>query len=133
TDEGLQSEGLSTRVVGNAFHDGDNDYRRRRAQPRRMAPAAASCAVVGRIPLLQHRRVLERSEVHDREQYAASRSRSLASMSFLSRLTHPARRESPELQNAEQIDAFIDSRALEYPTKIEDEFAKQALELGVDG
>ena len=52
---------------------------------------------------------------------------------FLSRLTHPSRLESPELETAEQIDAFIDSRALEYATKIEDEFVKRALGLGVDG
>src|SRR6516225_1939747 len=52
---------------------------------------------------------------------------------FLSRLTHPSRVESAELETAEQIDAFIDSRALEYATKIEDEFVKRALGLGVDG
>jgi len=52
-------------------------------------------------------------------------------MSFLSRLTHPTRLESPELETPEQIDAFIDSRALEYPTKIEDEFVQHALGLGV--
>src|SRR5437762_2224718 len=54
-------------------------------------------------------------------------------MSFLSRFTHPARQESPELETAEEIDAFIDSRALEYPTQIEDDFVKRALGLGVDG
>src|SRR6266571_1031613 len=54
-------------------------------------------------------------------------------MSFLSRFTHPARMESPELETPEQIDAFIDSRALEYPTKLEDEFVQRALRLGVDG
>ena len=54
-------------------------------------------------------------------------------MSFLSRLTHPARIESPELETPEQIDAFIDSRSLEYPTKLEDDFVKRALGLGVDG
>ena len=54
-------------------------------------------------------------------------------MSLLSRLTHPARIESPELETTEQIDAFIDSRALEFPTKIEDEFVQRALGLGVDG
>jgi ubiquinone/menaquinone biosynthesis C-methylase UbiE len=53
-------------------------------------------------------------------------------MSILSRLTHTARVESPELQTPEQIDAFIDSRALEYPTKIEDDFVQRALGLGVD-
>src|ERR1041385_2447222 len=54
-------------------------------------------------------------------------------MSFFSRFTHSSRRESPELQTAEEIDAFIDSRALEYPTQIEDDFVKHALGLGVDG
>ena len=54
-------------------------------------------------------------------------------MGFLSRLTHSARIESAELETAEQIDAFIDSRALEFPTKIEDEFVQRALGLGVEG
>jgi ubiquinone/menaquinone biosynthesis C-methylase UbiE len=54
-------------------------------------------------------------------------------MSFLSRLTYPARIESPELETPEQIDAFINSRALEFPTKIEDEFVQRALGLGVEG
>src|SRR3974390_3030724 len=54
-------------------------------------------------------------------------------MSLLSRLTHPPRVGSPELQTDEEIDAFIDSRALEYPTKIEDDFVQRALGLGVDG
>jgi ubiquinone/menaquinone biosynthesis C-methylase UbiE len=54
-------------------------------------------------------------------------------MSFFSRLTHASRIESPELETSEQIDAFIDSRALEYPTKIEDEFVRRAVGLGVDG
>src|SRR5262249_61479812 len=54
-------------------------------------------------------------------------------MSLLSRFTHPARTESPELETPEQIDAFIDSRALEYPTKIEEAFVERALGLGVDG
>src|ERR1051326_6074987 len=51
---------------------------------------------------------------------------------LFSRLTHPARIESPELETPEQIDAFIDSRALEYPTKIEEDFVQRALALGVD-
>ncbi|HYR45289.1 MAG TPA: class I SAM-dependent methyltransferase [Terriglobia bacterium] len=54
-------------------------------------------------------------------------------MSFLSRLTHPPRLESSELETPEEIDAFIDSRALEYPTKIEDDFVQRALALGVEG
>jgi ubiquinone/menaquinone biosynthesis C-methylase UbiE len=54
-------------------------------------------------------------------------------MSFLSRLTHPPRVEAPELETPEQIDAFIDSRALAYASKIEDDFVERALKLGVDG
>ena len=54
-------------------------------------------------------------------------------MSFLSRFTHAARTESSELETPEQIDAFIDSRALEYPAKLEDDFVRRALGLGVDG
>src|SRR5207244_1713062 len=53
-------------------------------------------------------------------------------MSFLSRLTHGPRIESSELETAAEIDAFIDSRALEYPTKIEEEFVQRALGLGVE-
>jgi ubiquinone/menaquinone biosynthesis C-methylase UbiE len=54
-------------------------------------------------------------------------------MNFLSRLTHPRRIECAELATPEQVDAFIDSRALEYSTQLEDAFVKRALELGVDG
>lgn len=54
-------------------------------------------------------------------------------MSLLSRITHPGRIESAELETPEEVDAFIDSRALEYPTKLEDEFVKRALGLGVGG
>src|SRR5256886_17213704 len=54
-------------------------------------------------------------------------------MSVLSRLTHPTRVESPELEKPDEIDTFIDSRALEYATKIEDDFVRRALALGVEG
>lgn len=54
-------------------------------------------------------------------------------MSLFSRLTHTARQESPELQTEEAIDAFIDSRELEYAAKIEEDFVQRALGLGVDG
>jgi ubiquinone/menaquinone biosynthesis C-methylase UbiE len=54
-------------------------------------------------------------------------------MSYFSRLMYPSRKESPELETPEQIDAFIDSRSLEYPAKIEDDFVQRALGLGVDG
>ena len=53
-------------------------------------------------------------------------------MSFFSRLTHPARVESSELATPEQIDAFINSRDLEYPTKLEDDFVQRAIGLGID-
>ncbi|HLH32732.1 MAG TPA: class I SAM-dependent methyltransferase [Terriglobia bacterium] len=52
---------------------------------------------------------------------------------FLSRLMHPPRLESPELETPDDVDAFIDSRALEYPAKIEEDFVQRALGLGVDG
>src|SRR5437764_4513294 len=54
-------------------------------------------------------------------------------MSLFSRLLHSPRIESPELQTDEEIDAFIDSRALEYPTRLEDDFVQRAIGLGVDG
>jgi ubiquinone/menaquinone biosynthesis C-methylase UbiE len=53
-------------------------------------------------------------------------------MSFLARLTHSPRIESPELSSEEEIDAFIDSRALEYPARVEEEFVQRASALGVD-
>src|SRR5436309_11995786 len=54
-------------------------------------------------------------------------------MRLLSRLIHPARVESPELDRPDEIDAFIDSRSLEHPAKIEDDFVRRALALGVEG
>jgi ubiquinone/menaquinone biosynthesis C-methylase UbiE len=54
-------------------------------------------------------------------------------MSIFSRLTHPPRAESSELETPEQVDAFIDSRALEYSTRLEDDFVQRAMGLGVDG
>ena len=54
-------------------------------------------------------------------------------MRLLSRLTHSARVESAELDRPDEIDAFIDSRSLEHPTKIEDDFVRRALALGVEG
>jgi SAM-dependent methyltransferase len=53
-------------------------------------------------------------------------------MSLLSRLTHAPRIQSPELETAEQIDAFIESRSLEYPTRLEEDFVQRALALGLD-
>src|SRR5437867_2647008 len=52
-------------------------------------------------------------------------------MNIFSRLTHPPRIVSPALETAEQVDAFIDSRALEYSTRLEDQFVERALGLGV--
>src|SRR5213080_2878862 len=54
-------------------------------------------------------------------------------MRLLSRLTHSARVESAELDRPDEIDAFIDSRSLEHPAKVEDDFVRRALALGVDG
>ncbi|OLC34034.1 MAG: hypothetical protein AUG08_12780 [Acidobacteria bacterium 13_1_20CM_2_55_15] len=54
-------------------------------------------------------------------------------MRLLSRLIHPARVESPELDRPDEIDAFIDSRSLEHPAKVEDDFVRRALALGVEG
>ena len=54
-------------------------------------------------------------------------------MTILSRLTHPRRIECAELETPEEVDAFIDSRTLEYSTRLEEDFVKRALELGVDG
>src|SRR5881397_2712875 len=54
-------------------------------------------------------------------------------MRILSRLTHPARIVAPELETIEQVDAFIDSRALEYAGRLEDAFVERALALGVGG
>jgi len=54
-------------------------------------------------------------------------------MSILTLLPHPRRVQSPERTPPAEIDAFIDSRALEYFTKLEDEFVLRALGLGVGG
>src|SRR5262245_15620612 len=54
-------------------------------------------------------------------------------MKIFSRIMYPVRVVSPELETAEQVDAFIDSRALEYPTRLEDQFVQHALALGVGG
>ena len=54
-------------------------------------------------------------------------------MRLLSRLIHPARVEASELDRPDEIDAFIDSRSLEHPAKIEDDFVRRALALGVEG
>src|SRR5262249_48073797 len=117
-------------------HDGDNDYRRRRSHTRVMDTTIATWRISSCIAVLQRCRFLERSQVHDREQSANGRSGSAApvnGMSLLSRFIHPPGLDSPELQTSEEIDAFIDSRALEYPTRLEDDFVQRSLGLGVDG
>jgi ubiquinone/menaquinone biosynthesis C-methylase UbiE len=49
-----------------------------------------------------------------------------------SRLTRPARQLHPPISTGQDIDAFIDSRTLEYPSKLEDAFVSRALKLGVE-
>jgi len=51
---------------------------------------------------------------------------------FLSRIVHPTRVISTESQTGEELDAFIDSRTLEFSTKLEDAFVDRALGLGVE-
>lgn len=52
---------------------------------------------------------------------------------LISRLTHFPRISFPPAETAEDIEAFIDSRELEYPARLEDEFVQRALNLGVEG
>jgi ubiquinone/menaquinone biosynthesis C-methylase UbiE len=54
-------------------------------------------------------------------------------MSLFSRLIHPRRVESSEFSSADLVDAFIDSRTLEYAARLEDAFVQRALNLGVEG
>jgi ubiquinone/menaquinone biosynthesis C-methylase UbiE len=51
---------------------------------------------------------------------------------FFARLTHPARQLPTRPDTAEDLAAFIDSRALEYATKLEDDFAERVRRLGVE-
>jgi ubiquinone/menaquinone biosynthesis C-methylase UbiE len=53
-------------------------------------------------------------------------------MISLSRLWRPSRVAYPEVDTPEEVTAFIESRALEFPAKLEDEFASHALKLGVE-
>jgi len=48
-------------------------------------------------------------------------------------LLYPSRLPAPSIIPPEDVQAFIESRALEYPTKLEDEFAARALTLGIEG
>lgn len=52
--------------------------------------------------------------------------------SLLTRLTHQRRAAYPAPETADGLDAFIDSRALEYPGKLDDEFVQRAVSLGVE-
>jgi ubiquinone/menaquinone biosynthesis C-methylase UbiE len=51
---------------------------------------------------------------------------------LVSHLTHPRRAGFQVSETAADIDAFIDSRTLEYPSRLEDEFVNHALNLGVE-
>lgn len=51
---------------------------------------------------------------------------------MISGLLYPKRLASVEQDTPGGVDAFIDSRALAYPTQLEDEFIKRALNLGVE-
>src|SRR5262245_14341054 len=50
----------------------------------------------------------------------------------VSRLWHPPRIAIPDDWNDSDIQAFIESRALEHSSKLEDEFVQRALGLGVE-
>jgi SAM-dependent methyltransferase len=47
-------------------------------------------------------------------------------------IVYPSRLPIPSPISPEDIQAFIESRALEYPSKLEDEFAARALTLGIE-
>jgi ubiquinone/menaquinone biosynthesis C-methylase UbiE len=51
---------------------------------------------------------------------------------MISRLLHPRRAAWNETETAEDIDTYVDSRALAYPTKLEDDFVARAVSLGVE-
>jgi ubiquinone/menaquinone biosynthesis C-methylase UbiE len=48
-------------------------------------------------------------------------------------LLYPSRLPCPSEPSPEEVSAFIESRAREYPSKLEDDFATRALALGIDG
>jgi ubiquinone/menaquinone biosynthesis C-methylase UbiE len=48
------------------------------------------------------------------------------------RFWHPARIASVDEDSPENVRAFIEARALEYPSRLEDDFVKRALNLGVE-
>jgi ubiquinone/menaquinone biosynthesis C-methylase UbiE len=53
-------------------------------------------------------------------------------LQLISRLTHANRIKDLPTYTSEDLDAFIDSRTLEYSTKLEDTFVERALKLGVE-
>ena len=53
-------------------------------------------------------------------------------MSSVSWLWHPSRIAHRGEDSPEDVQAFIESRSLEYPSKLEDEFVNRALNLGVE-
>src|SRR5436189_4406059 len=53
-------------------------------------------------------------------------------MSAVSRFWHPSRIAHHGEDSPEDVQAFIESRSLEYPSKLEDEFVHRALNLGVE-
>jgi ubiquinone/menaquinone biosynthesis C-methylase UbiE len=50
----------------------------------------------------------------------------------VSRLWRPARTAHPNADSAQDIQAFIESRSLEYPSQLEDAFVNRVLSLGVE-
>src|SRR5207249_4829475 len=76
-------------ALGDAVHHGNDDHRRWRSHTRLLDSAAAACGTGGRVPLLQSRGLLERSEVHDRKQYADGRSRPPLAISAENELPFP--------------------------------------------
>ena len=50
----------------------------------------------------------------------------------VSRLWHPPRVAFPDIDTPDAVLAFIESRTLEHPSRLEDEFVKHALSLGVE-
>jgi len=47
-------------------------------------------------------------------------------------LCYPPRAASPDQESSDDVAAFIESRALEYPSQLEDDFVSRALKLGVE-
>ncbi len=56
----------------------------------------------------------------------------MSALRFLSSLTHTARNNRIPAYSEADLDAFVDSRALEYSTKLEDAFVERVSKLGVE-